>query len=140
MISQVTYWYGPRLYQNRLTGISSAPKFLTELRIGSNSFDREFPSEVMQIDRLNKLYLFHCPKIIVNIPSYISKITGMMVLGLSFTSLHGNIPSEFSLFKDLCYLDMDETHIYGPIPANLDNMQQIKYLSVELSQPTRQFL
>ena len=126
------------LSQNRLThvtGISSAPKSLKELRLGSNSFDGKFPSEILELDRLKKLYLSYNPGISGNVPSDIGDMTRLTELELSFTSLHGNIPSEFGLLKDLTYLGMDETHIHGPIPAELDDMQQIKYLSIESSQP-----
>ena len=116
------------LPQSRLTHvivILSAPKLLTELRLGYNYFNRNFPSNILNLDRLNKIYIFHNPGIIGNDPSKIGNMTGLMYLVLYFTSLHGNTPSKFGLLKDLRYLDMDETRIHGPIPAKLDNMQEI---------------
>ena len=110
------------LYQNWLTHvikILSAPKLLTELRLGYNYFNRNFPSNILNLDRLNKIYIFHNPGIIGNDPSKIGNMTGLMYLVLYFTSLHGNTPLKFDLIKDLFYLGMDETHINGPIPYNL---------------------
>ena len=122
------------LSENRLThvtGISSAPKSLTELRLDSNSFDGKFPSELLKLDRLKNLDLSYNPGMSGNVPSGIGEMISLRELELSHTSLHGNIPSEFGLLKDLRYLGMDETHIHGPIPAELNNMQHIKYLSIE---------
>ena len=122
-----------------VTGISSAPKLLAELRLGSNYFDGKFPSEILKLDRLKKLHILHNTGISDNVLYDIGKMTGLMELEPSFTSLHGNIPSEFGLLKDLCYLSMDETHIHGHIPVKLENMQHIKYLSIESSQPNTRF-
>ena len=108
------------------------------LRIGSNYFDRKFPSSILNLDSLKKLYILHNPGISVNISSSIGNITGLMDLELSFTSLHNNIPSEFVLLNNLCYLVMDENHIHCPIPTKLYNIQQIKCLSIEFVQPTIQ--
>ena len=108
---------------------------LKELRLGSNSFDGKFPSKILKLDWIKKLYLLHNTGISGNIPSDIGKMTGLMETELSFTSLHGNIPSRFDLLKELHYLVMDETHIHGPTPTELENMQQIKYPSIESLQP-----
>ena len=109
----------PHNWLNCVNGISFTPKFLTELPLGSNSFDRKFPSEIMKLDRIKKLYLFHNTIISGNNPSNIRKMIGLMDLDLSLISLHGNIPSKFGLIKELFYLDMDDTHIHGPIPGKL---------------------
>ena len=99
---------------------------LIELQLGSNPFDGKFTSKILKLDRLKNIYLLKNDGIGGNVSSNIGKITCLMELELSFTSLHGNIPSRFGLLKDLRYLRMDETHIHGPIPAELENMQQIK--------------
>ena len=59
-------------------------------------------------------------QLVVTPPSDISKMTGLMDLELSFTSLHDNIPSEFFLIKDLCYLGIFYPRIHGPISAKLE--------------------
>ena len=110
----------------------SDPKFLTEFRLVSNSFDSKFPSKILKLYRLNNIYLLHNPVISGNVPSGIGKMNFLMEIELYFTSLYGNIPSEFGLIKDLCYIGIDETHIHGPIPDKMGNMHQIKYLYIEL--------
>ena len=122
-----------------VTIISSAMKFLTELRIGFNYFDSKPPSNNLKLDQIKKLYILKNPVISVNVPSNIGNMTGLVDMELSFTSLNGNIPFEFGLLKDLRYLSMDETHIHGHIPVKLENMQHIKYLSIESSQPNTRF-
>ena len=88
---------------SRVFGISSAPKFLTELPLGSNSFDRKFPSNILKLYRLKKLYLLRNSGISGNVPSNIGKMTSLIELELylSFTSLYGNIPSDCGLLKYL---------------------------------------
>ena len=109
------------------------------MRLGSKSFDGNFPSKILKLDRLKKIYLFHNPGISGNVPYNIVKMNGLMELEISLTYLQGNTPSEFDLLKDLIYIGMDETHIHGPIPADLENMHQIKYLSIKSLQPTKHF-
>ena len=125
--------HGVNLSQNRLThvtGISPDPKFLTELRLGSNSLDDKSPSDILNIDSIKKIYILYNTRISGNVPSDIVKMTGLLHLVMSFTSLHGNIPYKFGIIKDHRYLGIDETHVHGPISSDLDNMQKIKYLSI----------
>ena len=114
-----------------VTRILSAPKLLTELRHGSNSFDGKLPSKILNLDWLKKLYLLHNPGISGHTPSNTNKMTDLMDLELSLTSLHGNISSVFGLPKDLFYLGIYETHIHGPIPTKVDSKNNIKYLSIK---------
>ena len=86
---------------NRVTGIFPAPKLLTELRLGSNYFNRKFNSNTMKLDCLKKLYIFNNPVISGNVPSDIGNMTGLMDMDLYFTSLYGKIPSGFGLTLSL---------------------------------------
>ena len=111
------------LSQNLLTCVTVilyAPKFLTELRLGSNSFNGKFPSKILKLDHLKKIYFLHNTRISGNFPSDIINVTGLIDMEMSFTSLHGNISSKFGLIEDLHYLGMDKTHIRGPIPTDME--------------------
>ena len=87
------------LSHNRLTHVTriySAPKLMTELRLGSNFFGGKFPSSILKLDRLKKPYIFHNPVINGNVLSEISKMTGLMEPEMSVTYRYGNIhPSLF---------------------------------------------
>ena len=122
------------LTENRLThvtGVSSAPESLRELRLSSNAFNGKFPDELTKLNKLKVLHVSHNPGISGALPSDIGKMQNLRDLDLSYTSLRGVLPSEIGELSLLQHFGMDETQVKGPFPEEVGDLTQLRYLSIQ---------
>eukprot|EP00568_Trieres_chinensis_P006760 CAMPEP_0183296028 /NCGR_PEP_ID=MMETSP0160_2-20130417/3757_1 /TAXON_ID=2839 ORGANISM="Odontella Sinensis, Strain Grunow 1884" /NCGR_SAMPLE_ID=MMETSP0160_2 /ASSEMBLY_ACC=CAM_ASM_000250 /LENGTH=493 /DNA_ID=CAMNT_0025457595 /DNA_START=114 /DNA_END=1595 /DNA_ORIENTATION=- len=122
------------LDENRLThvtGISSAPDSLRTLHISSNSFDGDFPEEVMELKNLRSLRMAYNPGIVGTIPNTVGEVENLKELDLSYTSLTGKIPTKIGLLVNLQYLGLDECRLEGKLPEELNDLISLRYLSIK---------
>ncbi|KAM7280216.1 hypothetical protein ACFE04_007350 [Oxalis oulophora] len=99
---------------------------LVTLSIGDNFFDpSEFPREILNLKKLNWLYLANC-SIRGKIPPEIGNLAELRNLELSDNELSGEIPAEIAKLRNLWQLELYTNNLSGKLPAGLRNLIKLE--------------
>ncbi|KAK6938033.1 Leucine-rich repeat-containing N-terminal, plant-type [Dillenia turbinata] len=99
---------------------------LVALSVGDNPFDLSpFPEQVLDLLRLNWLYMSNC-SIGGRIPPGIGNLTELMNLELSRNYISGQIPQEISKLTKLWQLELYFNNLTGKIPAGFGNLTNLQ--------------
>ena len=91
----VSYWYGLKIKQNRVT----------EIRLQQNLLSGYIPHEIGNLTSVTYCYLFH-NQLKGNLPAELGNLAQMISLDISYNQLSGNIPPELgSLNLGYLYLE-----------------------------------
>ncbi|PWA49631.1 leucine-rich repeat protein [Artemisia annua] len=105
-ISRVTYMYQALLvWKGRLSKYRSTLGLVTSLDISSNMLSGEIPSEI-------------------------TRLTGLVALNLSRNNLAGHIPQDIGKLRWLDFLDVSRNHLVGGIPTSLSQLTNLGVLDL----------
>ncbi|KAJ1260555.1 hypothetical protein BS78_10G241700 [Paspalum vaginatum] len=102
-------------------------KNLTSLLIGTNFKGETIPQDEATdgFQNLRVLTIDACP-LVGTIPLWLSKLTKLEILDLSYNNLTGQIPSWINGLQLLFYLDISSNRLTGDIPTELMEMPMLQ--------------
>jgi Leucine-rich repeat (LRR) protein len=102
-------------------------KNLTSLLIGSNFKGETIPQDaaIDGFENLRALTIDLCP-LVGKIPIWLSKLTKLEILDLSYNHLTGTIPSWINRLELLFFLDISSNRLTGDIPPELMEMPMLQ--------------
>ncbi|XP_074565969.1 receptor-like protein kinase 7 [Curcuma longa] len=106
---------------------------LEALNVGDNSFDPSlFPDVVLNLTKLNWLYLSHC-NIHGKIPPAIGNLTRLINLEIADSFLTGLIPPEITKLSNLRQLELYNNSLEGPIPIGFGNLSKLAFFDASMN-------
>jgi Leucine-rich repeat (LRR) protein len=107
-----------------VAGIENAQSKLYDLHIAGSALTTSFPTEVLQVTSLKKLFL-EDNRISGSIPLAIGNLRSLIKLGLKTNYLTGTLPSELGLLTRLDTLDLSMNRLSGFLPKELGNLTNL---------------
>ncbi|XP_042375622.1 receptor-like protein kinase 7 [Zingiber officinale] len=106
---------------------------LEALNVGDNSFDPSmFPDVVLNLTKLNCLYLSHC-NIHGKIPPAIGNLTRLINLEIADSFLTGLIPPEITKLSNLRQLELYNNSLEGRIPTGFGNLSKLAFFDASMN-------
>lgn len=100
---------------------------LVRLSIGDNPFNPTlFPQEVVNLTKLNWLYLSNC-SLEGKIPPGIGNLSELINFEISQNNLSGEIPGEIGKLKNLWQFELYDNNFNGKLPSGLRNLTKLEY-------------
>ncbi|KAL7001455.1 Phytosulfokine receptor 1 [Sarracenia purpurea var. burkii] len=120
-------------------GILQHCKNLTTLVLTLNFRKEDLPSDLsLRFTSLKALVIANCQLTGV-LPRWLSGLTQLQLLDLSWNRLGGTIPPWLGNFEFLFYLDLSNNSFTGEIPKNLTGLQSLIFRNVSLQDPSLDF-
>ena len=110
-------------------GVSCSGGNVTQLTLGENRLNGTIPSELANLSRLRKIWLF-TNQLSGEIPATLGSLPELQKLKLSGNRLSGNIPEILSNLSELQELNLRVNQLSGEIPAVLANLSELKKLDL----------
>ncbi|KAK1438210.1 hypothetical protein QVD17_04016 [Tagetes erecta] len=112
---------------------------LTVLVLTMNFNSEQLPSDDdLQFKSLKALVIANC-RLTGNIPMWLSGLTKLQLLDLSWNHLTGTIPAYLGDFNSLFYLDLSNNSLSGEIPKNLTLLPSLISREISLEEPSPDF-
>ncbi|XP_050279291.1 receptor-like protein 7 isoform X2 [Quercus robur] len=115
-------------YNNNLTG--SLPTYnwstpLKSLHLSGTEFPIDLPNSVSNLKSLKELYIGGCNFIGSSSPTFLSNLTQITSLDLSYNNFGGQFPWSLLNFEVLTYLDLSNNNFIGQLPDLSLNWTQV---------------
>ncbi|XP_019460367.1 PREDICTED: polygalacturonase inhibitor-like [Lupinus angustifolius] len=85
----------------------------------------QIPPSIGNLPYLESVFLYEFPHLTGPIPESISKLTNLMFLTISSTSISGPIPNFLSKLKNLADLDLSFNKLSGTLPPSLSQLNEL---------------
>ncbi|KAJ4826815.1 hypothetical protein Tsubulata_016035, partial [Turnera subulata] len=102
---------------------------LVSLSLINCSIQGEFPSGILQLPKLEVLYLDQNMDLTGHLPEFHSSLP-LRELSLVETNFSGELQTSIGNLKSLTYLDLSLCNFSGQIPSSLGNLPQLVFLSL----------
>ncbi|XAR53192.1 Non-specific serine/threonine protein kinase [Bertholletia excelsa] len=114
-------------------------KNLTTLVLTLNFHDENFPAiPSLQFTNLKALVIANC-RLTGFIPQWLSGLTQLQLLDLSWNHLRGTIPPWFGDFQFLFYVDLSNNSFVGDIPKSFTGLKNLLSRNVSKKEPSPDF-
>lgn len=123
---------------NSLEGIEKAGDKLYDLHFASTGIKKSFPTEILQLVTLRKLFL-EDNRITGTLPTEIGRLKNLDKLSLKQNDLTGPLPSELGLLTNLDTLDISVNSMSGVIPNELGNLLKLRSLNLASQSSFKKF-
>ncbi|XP_047306372.1 phytosulfokine receptor 1 [Impatiens glandulifera] len=112
---------------------------LTTLVLTLNFRNEELPgNSLAHFGKLRALVIANCGLTGV-LPAWLSGLSNLQLLDLSWNRLTGSIPPWFGDFQHMFYLDLSNNSFTGNIPRSLTNLQSLIFRNISLEEPSPDF-
>lgn len=112
-----------------VAGIERASSKLFDLHIAGSGLTGPFPTEILQLVSLQKLFL-EDNRLNGQLPTEISNLTNLVKLGLKGNDIVGTIPTEIGLLTRLDNLDISLNRLSGFLPSELGRLTKLVVLNL----------
>jgi Leucine-rich repeat (LRR) protein len=110
-------------------GIEHAPATLTDIKLTKNQIAAGFPTELLQLTNLQKLYL-NFNDMQGSLPTAIGNLIYLKELYLFSNKLTGPLPTEIGRLDKVQFFTLGDNLFEGSIPETVNNMLNIQIFSL----------
>jgi hypothetical protein len=114
-------------------GIQDAPETLVDLQLTKNQITAGFPSEILSLTNLQKLYL-NFNDIKGSLPREIGNLKLLKQLYLFSNKMTGTLFSEIGLLDKMEFFTLGDNEFHGSIPQEVNNMLNLHIVSLHASE------
>ncbi|MBA0817568.1 hypothetical protein Gohar_019792 [Gossypium harknessii] len=133
------------LSNSSLHNLSSALQILQQCRnLTALVLTLNFPGETLPDDpnlhfeKLKVLVIASC-QLRGSIPQWLSKISSLQLLDMSWNHLNGALPPWLGSYRELFYLDLSNNSFTGEIPKSLTELPSLIHGNISLEKPSPDF-
>lgn len=109
---------------------------IVQFNLFSANISGEIPAAIADLPFLETLVFRKLTNLTGQIPQFITKLTNLKLLRLSYTNLSGPVPSFISQLKNLTFLDLSFNNLTGSIPPSLSQLQNLDALHLDRNKLT----
>ena len=101
---------------------------VVQLRILQNNLRGKIPSQLADMDQLERLIVVNNIQLEGEIPSSLGNLENLKTLRIAGNRLTGEIPSSLGNLENLTELGLQENRLTGEIPSSLGNLENLEHL------------
>jgi Leucine-rich repeat (LRR) protein len=117
----------------KVDGIQDAPETLVDLELTKNQITAGFPSEILSLTNLQKLYL-NFNDMEGSLPREIGNLKLLKELYLFSNKMTGTLPSEIGFLDKMEFFTLGDNEFHGSIPQEVNNMLNLQIFSLHASE------